>query len=98
MPAPPVTNFDKIVHLLMFLTLSGGIFFDNTGYLRQRISERRIICGSFLFPLLFSGLIEIMQEYLSLVRSGDWIDFFFDAIGALIGIMICFIINCKLKR
>jgi VanZ family protein len=97
MPELPMSNLDKLAHLLMFLTLSGSVFFDNTAYFKQRITKRRIILGSFLFPLLFSGLIEIIQEYFSSVRSGDWMDFLFDGIGTLIGILICFSINSKLK-
>jgi VanZ family protein len=51
---------------------------------------------SFLFPVVFSGLIEIMQDFTT-YRSGDWEDFLFDGIGAFVGLMICFGINRKLK-
>jgi VanZ family protein len=98
MPDLPMTNFDKLAHLLMFLALSGSVFFDNTGYLKKKIVLKRIIFGSFFFPVLFSGLIEIMQEYLSSFRSGDWMDFLFDVIGSFIGLVVCFVINRKLKR
>jgi VanZ family protein len=93
----PVDNFDKIVHFLMFFALSGVVFFENTGYFRRRISLVRIFFGSFLYPTLFSGLIELMQEFFSSARTGDWIDFLFDGMGAFFGILICFFINRKLK-
>ncbi|MDR2086022.1 MAG: VanZ family protein [Dysgonamonadaceae bacterium] len=92
----PVENFDKFVHFLMFFALSGAIFFDNTAYFKRQISLNRIFWGSFLFPTLFSGFIELLQEYLSSTRTGDWIDFLFDGIGAFLGIVICFLINSKL--
>jgi VanZ family protein len=97
LPAAPMTNFDKLVHLIMFMGLSGIIFFENTRYLRKQIGKQRIIWGSFVFPTLFSGAIEIGQEYLTTCRTGDWMDFLFDAIGAGIGLGICWLINKRLK-
>jgi VanZ family protein len=97
-PKAPVYNFDKIVHALMFMGLSGVIFFDNTRYLRSRISEIRIFSGTFLFPVAIGGLIEILQRYLTKTRTGDWMDFLYDVIGVIIGMEIAFIINhCFLK-
>jgi VanZ family protein len=80
----------------MFLALSGVVFFDSTRYLRRKIPYSRIFFASFLYPTLFSGLIEILQEYFSPFRTGDWVDFLFDGIGTFAGIVICFIINSKL--
>jgi VanZ family protein len=98
LPEAPMSNFDKLAHLLMFLGLSGTVFFDNTNYLRKRISSRRIFWGSFVFPLSLSGIIEIMQEYLTTTRSGDWMDFLFDGIGSFIGLIICVVLNKYLKE
>jgi VanZ family protein len=98
LPPAPMTNFDKLVHLIMFLGLSGTVFFDNTSYLRKHINSRRIFLGSFLFPTLLSGAIEIMQEYFTTTRTGDWMDFLFDGIGAFLGIGICYLINRRSKR
>jgi VanZ family protein len=97
LPAPPMPDFDKVVHLLMFLGLSLIVFFDNTRYLKKRISFRRIILASFLFPVLTSGLIEIMQEYLTSYRTGDWMDFLFDGIGSFLGLIACLKVNTWLK-
>jgi VanZ family protein len=97
LPGPPFPDFDKIVHLGMFLGLSGVVFFDNTRYLRNRVSYQCLVLGSFLFPTLFSGAIELMQEYFTVNRTGDWMDFLFDGIGAFIGLAICVMINRCLK-
>jgi len=93
LPAPPIKNFDKAVHLIMFLTLSGVVFFDNTRYLRYRISKLRIFLGSFLFPVLFGGLIEILQSYLTRYRKGDWFDFLGDTAGIALAAGIAWLIN-----
>lgn len=98
MPRAPMNNFDKLVHFLMFLGLAGTVFFENTYYFRKKITYQRIIWGSFFFPTIFSGLIELMQEYVSPYRTGDWMDFLYDAIGAFVGIAICLRINKNLKE
>ena len=92
-PAPPVRNFDKLVHTIMFLGLAGVIFFDNTRYLRFPISKVRIFWSTFIFPIALGGLIEILQANLTTYRSGDWSDFLFDVVGALIGWGIASLIN-----
>jgi VanZ family protein len=92
-----VDNLDKMAHFLMFLAFSGAVYFDNTGYLKQKISLWRIFWGSFLYPTLWGGFIEILQEFLSPNRTGDWLDILFDEIGIFVGILICFLINSKLK-
>ena len=96
LPSVGVVNFDKFVHFLMFLTVSGVIFFENTSYLRNKTSLRTIIIFSFIFPTVYSGLIEIGQEYLAPTRAGDWMDFLFDGIGAFLGLIICLLINKRL--
>ena len=92
-PAPPVVDFDKLVHVLMFLGLSGVIFFDSTGYLRFPISKIRIFSGSFVLPVFLGGLIEILQENFTKTRTGDWLDFLYDVVGAAFGWGIVLLIN-----
>ncbi|MDR2683520.1 MAG: VanZ family protein [Dysgonamonadaceae bacterium] len=96
-PAAPMTNFDKLAHAVMFAGLSGVVFFDNTRYLRRAIRFRRIFSGSFLFPVVFGGLIEIVQGYATPHRSGDWMDFLFDAMGVGVGLLSCWRINRRLN-
>jgi VanZ family protein len=93
----PMTNFDKLVHFLMFLGLSGTVFFDNSFYFKKRVGWVLIFWGSFLFPTVLSGGIEIAQEYLTATRRGDWMDFLFDVIGVLCGCSICLGINRRLN-
>lgn len=92
-----MTDFDKLIHFLMFSGLSGSIFFDGSFHLRQKVSSRMVFGGTFLFPVAFSGGIEIAQEYLTTVRSGDWADFLFDVTGICCGYLVGLLINRKLK-
>jgi hypothetical protein len=92
----PMTNPDKLVHFLMFLGLSGIIFFDNSCRLKQKVNGWLIFGSSFLFPVVFSGAIEIAQECLTATRSGDWADFLYDTIGVSCSYLICSGINRRL--
>jgi len=98
LPVPPIQNFDKVVHTIMFLGLSGVIFFDSTRYFRFPISNVRIFWCSFIFPAALGGLIEILQADLTTYRTGDWFDFLFDNVGAVIGWGIALLINRYLVR
>ncbi len=95
-PEAPMTDFDKLVHWGMFLTVSLVVFFESTNYFKNSIFKKELLLQSFFFPIAYSGFIELMQEYLSPTRSGDWMDFLFDAIGALCGLVIVLIVNKKL--
>jgi VanZ family protein len=97
LPAAPMHDFDKIVHVLMFLGLSGIVFFDSTRYLRFPVSKMRIFFSIFLFPIVIGGLIEIIQEYFTPSRNGDWFDFLFDVIGVILGWGIALLINRYLQ-
>ena len=93
LPKVSIINFDKFVHCCMFLTVSGIIFFENSKYFKKSVSIGNLVKYSFFFPTIYSGLIEIGQEYLTSTRSGDWLDFLFDGIGAFLGLIICIMIN-----
>ena len=97
LPEAPMSNFDKLVHALMFLGLSGAVFFDHTRYLRQSIGGLAVFSGSLLFPVLMGGLIEFVQIFLP-YRTGDWGDFFYDVIGAMAGFLLALLINRWLKH
>lgn len=95
---PEFDNIDKLVHLCMFLGLGLCTYFENTRYFKIPVSYQRIVWGSFLFPILFGGLIELIQEYLSLNRSGDWMDFVWDMAGAFLALAICLRANKIISR
>lgn len=97
LPEVSMTNFDKLVHFLMFSSLTLILYFELTNRLKNRISIQKIIGLAFLIPTLYGGLIEILQECFSPTRSGDLLDFVWDTIGAFFGLIVCLGINKKLK-
>lgn len=74
---------DKIVHYLMYLGLS-GVTAINYIYLKNgKIVMSKMLIYAFLLPILYGGLIEILQANFFSPRTGDWADFLADVLGSL---------------
>ena len=92
---------DKIIHLLLFGFLA---FLTPWGYRKKILSEndtyrRKVILLSFLFSISYGALTEILQKHIFVNRYGSIYDFFADAIGCLLGIIVFLIfIKKKLKK
>jgi VanZ family protein len=82
----------------MFFGMTLIVYFDNSRYLRRPVGARRILLGSGVIPLLFGGAIEVAQGLLTSYRSGEWADFIFDGGGVALGLLLCYLINRRLKR
>ena len=83
-------GLDKVVHLLMYATFT---FLCLWGYRKQFISngmgyQRRALSLAVVIGIAYGGITELMQEYLIPSRTGDWVDFAADTIGALVGVGI----------
>lgn len=80
-------NFDKIVHYMYYLILALAAGSD---FYRQRTDygTKKMYMWTLLYPALLGGLIEIMQEYLTVTRSGDYLDLLADILGAVTGYFI----------
>lgn len=95
---PNVNNFlflpiDKVVHFLMYVTLSSSCFF---AYIHISITSGKVekwiaFLWCMLYPILFGGLIEIIQAKYCPGRSGDWFDFLADSLGVLVMIPFAFL-------
>lgn len=74
---------DKIVHFLMFFGLSGVsalyYVYDNKG----NVKISKLVIGAILIPILYGGIIEILQTNFFPPRTGDWFDFLADSLGSL---------------
>ena len=44
-----------------------------------------------VFPLLYGGLIEVLQKYFFYPRTGEWGDWLADSIGVLVGAIVWWI-------
>lgn len=84
---PDIKFMDKWVHFVMYGGLCLVIWWE---YFRQHKSTLwlRATIGAILLPALLGGILELMQEYLTTYRNGDWLDFAANCIGVLLAALI----------
>lgn len=75
---------DKWGHMLAYLVFALCLAGDSY---RARVSTRVIYMVSIVLPVVYGGLIEVIQPYFP-PRAGEWTDWLADCIGVAIGIAI----------
>ena len=78
-----IPGFDKLAHICMYGGLSGMLWFE---FIRNHKGEGNYLhawLGAVVCPVLLSGAIELLQEYATTYRGGDWLDFLANATGVL---------------
>ncbi|MBR3624842.1 MAG: VanZ family protein [Bacteroidaceae bacterium] len=86
-----ISNFDKFVHFCMYFTLSSVIWIEFLrAYRNRKAPMARGLVGAMVFPIVYSGVVELLQAYATTTRSGDWADFIFNTLGALVGTAVCY--------
>ena len=87
-PLEDVPLIDKWVHMVMYGGLVFVMWIDHAVRNKRTFSwAARIIMV--LYAIALGGAMELVQAYLTTCRSGDWIDFEADAVGALLGLLLC---------
>ena len=76
----PVTNIDKLAHFCMYAGFCSVVWLEYF-FSHKAVSRRRVIVGAVVGPILFSGLIEVAQGYLTSYRGMDFYDLIFNTIG-----------------
>ena len=82
-----IPGIDKLVHICMY----GGLCFILwIEYLRSHrtIHRLKMFMGGILFPILFSGAIELMQSYCTEHRGGDWLDLVANTTGVILAALV----------
>lgn len=86
MPLPEFTWRDKLFHAIVYcifgLLLGMDLKRNNTGSPGYWIIL-------LLIPILYGGIIELLQHYFFPPRVGDWYDFLANTTGVLIASLIC---------
>ena len=83
-----VPFFDKWVHFVMYASLSVAIWMHRR-LICRRVMRPLLWVFLFVYPSVMGGLMELVQAYLTTCRSGDWVDFYADMFGALLGLIVC---------
>ncbi|NDW09106.1 VanZ family protein [Dysgonomonas sp. 520] len=81
---------DKLVHFCMYFGLSGAAAVNYIWNKKGQANVYKLIIGAFLLPVIYGGLIELVQHYYFPPRAGDWYDFMADTLGSIAALPIAF--------
>lgn len=103
---PPSTELsdipyiDKVAHICMYFGMSAMLWLEFLRAHRRRFSPLwHVWMGAFFCPVLFSGCVELLQEYCTTYRGGEWLDFVANTTGVVLASLIgCFIIRPQMAR
>jgi VanZ family protein len=91
---PPISGIDKYMHMLMYLVLTWTLLWDSETLEWYRSgngnSGRKVWKWWFIvliFPILYGGCIELLQETYFSPRTGEWLDWGADCIGVILAIV-----------
>ena len=84
---PVFPGLDKMAHFLMYASLCSIILFE---YYRShtRPDKNRIFWFAIVLPVLFSGVMELLQGLFTKYRSGDFADFLSNALGVVFAALL----------
>lgn len=76
-------GIDKCIHFLMYFALAAVASYE---LFRQRFtfSDAKMRFWGLYFPIIYGGVIELLQENFFPPRTGDWGDWLSDALGAIV--------------
>ena len=81
---PTFVGADKWVHGLMYAVLGAIACWDS---IRMKIKGWRLGLISIVLPIVYGGVIEVIQEQWFAPRSGEWMDWGADCIGVVLAIV-----------
>jgi len=91
--APSVALNDKLIHGLMYTVLAISWILPLKFTITNHQSPITHYAVVLLGTTVFGGLMELLQHFCTLTRSGEWLDLLADFVGALIGVIIIAIIT-----
>ena len=80
-----VSNPDKFSHLLAYLVWTMCITSD---LWRNRVSFGGRVFWGVVFPIVFGGVIELLQAYCFPPRAGEWLGWYADFSGVVLGFVL----------
>ncbi|MBU3814216.1 MAG: hypothetical protein H9791_06865 [Candidatus Bacteroides intestinipullorum] len=91
-----IPGFDKVVHVGMYFGMSGMLWLEFLrAHRRDQVPLWHAWVGALLCPVLFSGVVELLQAYCTTYRGGDWLDFAANAVGALLASGVAQVVRRK---
>ena len=91
LPIARIPNMDKIVHFCMYGGLSGMLWLEFLwNHRRGETVLWHAWIGAVLCPIVMSGVIEVLQRYLTSYRGGDWLDFLANISGVAVATVVAY--------
>lgn len=87
-PETDVPFADKWVHWVMYAALAAVVIWEDRESLivsSHHMPAVVILCS------MYGGLMEVLQATVTTTRSGDWLDFYADALGVVISSLLFYI-------
>lgn len=88
---------DKWAHIMMYGSLVFAAFVE-TVKMRRRMPRRFACFLIYLGPVALSGVLELLQAYCTVTRSGDWLDFAANAVGGIVGMLAGYVVSLALMK
>ena len=94
LPPPVLSLGDKVLHGLLYTVLAITWAFP---ILKSQIINHKsqIIRSIYVVACVtaYGGLMELLQHCCTRTRSGEWLDVLADFIGAIIGVILCYLLH-----
>ena len=91
-PLEDVPLIDKWVHMVMYAGLMFVMWVDHVMRSKRNFSWLARLY-MLMYAVALGGAMELVQAYLTTCRSGEWLDFEADAVGAVLGGVLCIYLN-----
>ncbi|MDP4239279.1 MAG: VanZ family protein [Bacteroidota bacterium] len=96
---PSFENEDKLVHIIMYMGLTGVLIFDFKKYAKNNPKPTfAFVITCLLFPIILGGAVEILQPLYFAPRTAEWSDWFSDSAGVLVGWLVMSLVMPKLIK
>lgn len=88
---PPIWNIDKYLHMMVYFVQCASIALGYRIYYGKDLPLNRMLIVSLVLSIAMGGLLEILQEYVFIKRSGDYLDFLANSLGAIAAAFLSYV-------
>lgn len=93
---PTFENEDKLVHIFMYACLTCVLILDFKQFAKKsKVPALAFFSICLLLPIFLGGAVEILQPMYFAPRTAEWLDWFSDIAGVIVGWLASRMINPK---
>lgn len=92
LPPEPFFDFDKLVHVGIYAPLAGLLYL----WCRKRtVAKVASMFFAVVTGILYGSFMELGQEYIFILRNGDWYDFTANSLGCVVGGIVGYVYDSR---